>query len=251
MNLESSSEELAFFALVSKECSDYINYGAPLYRGFGTPPENMSAQIPRMDRGVDWEIKQSRNFLFNEAFHKKFGIDFIRNRSVFASTNIITAKEYGTSFLIFPTNKSTYIWGSLQDSIRLTGPMLNAFTSITRRKKLKTGTLSVGPKDQLPTDFVPNIGKLTFSEVISHLEEQPDSESRIPVFTEAYNAALEYYNDHPVAQDFMPRTETTKRANTEHMIVCKKYYVYQIFDEADGKRVMDSLSKTLTKYKKT
>jgi len=119
---------------IIKNCSESLDAfqtaGAPLLRGLHGVAGLVFVGQSRTDgsrRPVDVPIDIQR------AFDKKLsaaGFTALRSNSIFCSSSIAVAENYGVPYVIFPINGFTYAWSSLtedfQDDI---DPKLQRFTN--------------------------------------------------------------------------------------------------------------------------
>lgn len=117
-----SPDFLDFVNKVKRECSEYLSVArTPHYRGMSANARFGDKNI-RQDRAPR-ESPIDQTTLFNEAAERVFGIEDVRNRSMYMTTKREDAEMYGTVFVVFPRNDSEYLICRDDDSIGIVAEM--------------------------------------------------------------------------------------------------------------------------------
>ena len=107
-----SDEETNVLKFITTHCSDilkfYKNTGSYLYRGIKGGNNSVFIGSPRIDRiPLDTPIT-TQTAIDNKL--KEAGFTALRSNSIFCSSDIMEAYDYGEAYIVFPCNGFTYTW---------------------------------------------------------------------------------------------------------------------------------------------
>lgn len=110
--------------IIQTRCSKYLPSLLKsqffLYRGMG-PNEHKNRLAFRANSRVN-RIPTDSDVMAQRMFDKtlqELGYTALRSNSIFTSSNLDSAKAFGTAYLIFPTNDATFIWSKTKADIIL------------------------------------------------------------------------------------------------------------------------------------
>ena len=106
-------------AMLNSECKDFIWHASrPLYRGFTNSLPLLSKANIRQNR-LPKDSEGADTAAFNYLIEGETGVETIRNRCAYATTDINTASEYahgGGVYMVFPVDGTRYIHsGTVKD----------------------------------------------------------------------------------------------------------------------------------------
>lgn len=110
--------------IIQTRCSKYLpsllRSQFFLYRGMG-PNEHKNRLAFRANSRVN-RVPTDSDVMAQRMFDKtlqELGYTALRSNSIFTSSNLDSAKAFGTAYLIFPTNDATFIWSKTKADIIL------------------------------------------------------------------------------------------------------------------------------------
>ena len=99
---------------IKRDCKQYLieSKGQMLYRGMGRKLSTEARYSPHPEDRRPKDSTNHLNFMFNAACELAFGVEDIRTKTIFATSDNEDAHFYGDIHYFFPSGNYKYLWSS-------------------------------------------------------------------------------------------------------------------------------------------